>query len=44
MNRRYVVESNKLHKQVSGKLFYADDSVIMAMTAGAVEIRNTTQN
>ena len=25
-----VVDSNKLHKQVSGKLFYADDTIIMA--------------
>ena len=33
-----MVENNKLHKQVSGKLFYADDTTIMAKTAEAVEI------
>ena len=33
-----IVENNKLHKQVSSKLFYADDTIIMAQTAEAVEI------
>ena len=31
-----IVKINKLHKQVSGKLFYADDTIIMAKTAEAV--------
>ena len=33
-----IVENNKLHTQVSGKLFYADNTIIMARTAEAVEI------
>ena len=33
-----IVENNKLHKEVSGKLVYADDTIIMAKTAEAVEI------
>ena len=33
-----IVENSKLHKQVSGKLFYADDTIIMAQKAEAVEI------
>ena len=33
-----IAESNKLHKQVSGNSFYADDTIIMAKTAEAVEI------
>ena len=33
-----IVDSNKLHKQASGKLFYADDTNVMAKTAEAVEI------
>ena len=33
-----TVENSKLHKQVSGKLFYADDTIIMAQKAEAVEI------
>ena len=33
-----VVENSKLHKQVSGKLFYADDTITMAQKAEAVEI------
>ena len=33
-----IVESNKLHRQVSGKLFHSDDTIIMAKTAEAVEI------
>ena len=32
-----IVE-NKLHKQVSGKSFYADDTIIMTKTAEAVEL------
>ena len=37
-NERDIVERSKLHKQVSGKLFYADDTIIMAKTAEAVEV------
>ena len=33
-----LVERSKLHKQASGKLFYADDTIIMAKTAEAVEV------
>ena len=33
-----TVENSKLHKQVSGKLLYADDTIIMAQKAEAVEI------
>ena len=33
-----IVENSKLHKQVSGKLLYADDTIIMAQKAEAVEI------
>ena len=33
-----IVENSNLHKQVSGKLFYADDTIIMAQKAEAVEI------
>ena len=33
-----IVENSKLHKKVSGKLFYADDTIIMAQKAEAVEI------
>ena len=33
-----IVENSKLHKQVSGKLFYAGDTIIMAQKAEAVEI------
>ena len=33
-----IVERSKLHKQVSGKLFYADDTIIMAKIAEAVEV------
>ena len=33
-----IVENSKLHKQVSGNFFYADDTVIMAQKAEAVEI------
>ena len=37
-NERDIVERSKLHKHVSGKLFYADDTIIMAKTAEAVEV------
>ena len=37
-NERDIVERSKLHKQVRGKLFYADDTIIMAKTAEAVEV------
>ena len=37
-HEREVAESSKLHKQISGKLYYADDTIIMAKTAEAVEI------
>ena len=33
-----IVENSKLHKQVSCKLFYAGDTIIMAQTAEAAEI------
>ena len=33
-----IVENSKLHKQVSGKLSYEDDTIIMAQKAEAVEI------
>ena len=33
-----IAGNNKLHKQVSGNSFYADDTIIMAKTAEAVEI------
>ena len=33
-----IVENSKLHKQVSSKSFYADDTIIMAKTTEAVEI------
>ena len=36
-----IVENSKLNKQVSGKLFYADDTIIMAQKAEAVEIYYT---
>ena len=34
----HTTNRHKLHKQVNGKLFYADDTIIMAKTAEAVEI------
>ena len=34
----YIYERSKLHKQVSGQLFYVGDTIIMAKTAEAVEI------
>ena len=37
-NERDIVARNKLHKQVSGKLFCADDTIIMTKTAEAVEV------
>ena len=36
-HEKEIVERSKLHKQGSGKLFYADDTIIMAKTAEAVE-------
>ena len=36
--KKDIVERSKLHKQVCGKLFYADDTIIMAKTAEAVEV------
>ena len=33
-----IVENSKLHKQVSGNFFYADDTIIMAQKAEAFEI------
>ena len=44
-----VVERSKLHKQVSGKLFYADDTIIMAkelrrqLRSYYIELRKITQ-
>ena len=32
------VEANRLHKEVSSRLFYADDTIIMSQTAEAAEI------
>ena len=37
-NEGDIVERSKLHKQVSGKRFYGDDTIIMASTAEAVEV------
>ena len=37
-NKRDIGERSKLHKLVSGKLFYADDTIIMAKNAEAVEV------
>ena len=33
-----IATRDRLHKQVNDKLFYADDTIIMAKTAGAVEM------
>ena len=33
-----IVERCKLHKQVDGKFFYADDAIIVAKTAEAFEV------
>ena len=37
-NEKDIVARGELHEQVSGKLFYADDTIIMTKIAEAVEV------